>query len=154
MPKIIRQDNNRVDLIFEVDEGVIKIQSIRFLHSAFLIMPCARLFPAVSSGGGHVGSTDKYDPGRLDYDVRLLRQFYQGADMPILMRAQGGLLSDRSGFAVTFSLKEGRVTVYRISALTRRLNRLMSASCAILFSWKKETGMMCALLKKNTKYHQ
>ena len=37
VPKIIRQENNRVDLIFEVDEGpLIKIQSIRFLgNTAF-----------------------------------------------------------------------------------------------------------------------
>ena len=52
---------------------------------------------------------DKYDPARLDYDVRLLRQFYLSrgyADINV-ERVQGGLLQDRSGFAVTFSITEG-----------------------------------------------
>ena len=51
----------------------------------------------------------KYDETRLDFDMRLLRQFYltRGyADIDVT-RAQGGLLPDRSGFAVLFELEEG-----------------------------------------------
>ena len=112
VPKIIRQDNNRVDLVFEVDEGpLIKIQSIRFLgNSAFSDYALRQIISSrVERWWALFRSTDKYDPGRLDYDVRLLRQFYLSrgyADIDVV-RAQGGLLSDRSGFAVTFSLKEG-----------------------------------------------
>ena len=112
VPKIIRQDNNRVDLVFEVDEGpLIKIQSIRFLgNSAFSDYALRQIISSrVERWWALFSSTDKYDPGRLDYDVRLLRQFYLSrgyADIDVV-RAQGGLLSDRSGFAVTFSLKEG-----------------------------------------------
>ena len=52
---------------------------------------------------------DKYDPARLDYDVRLLRQFYlsRGYAEIDVERVQGGLLQNRSGFAVTFSITEG-----------------------------------------------
>ena len=53
---------------------------------------------------------DKYDESRLDYDVRLLRQFYLSrgyADIEV-SRVQGGLLPDRTGFAVNFILKEGQ----------------------------------------------
>ncbi|MEK9728627.1 MAG: outer membrane protein assembly factor BamA [Alphaproteobacteria bacterium] len=109
---IIRQDKNRVDLVFEVDEGpLIKIQSIRFLgNSAFSDYALRQIISSrVERWWALFSSTDKYDPGRLDYDVRLLRQFYLSrgyADIDVV-RAQGGLLSDRSGFAVTFSLKEG-----------------------------------------------
>ena len=52
---------------------------------------------------------DKYDEGRLDYDVRLLRQYYLSrgyADINV-SRARGGLLPDRSGFAITFLIDEG-----------------------------------------------
>jgi len=112
VPKIIRQDNNRVDLIFEVDEGpLIKIQSIRFLgNSAFSDYALRQIISSrTERWWAFLTANDKYDPGRLDFDVRLLRQFYLSrgyADIDVV-RAQGGLLPDRSGFAVTFSLKEG-----------------------------------------------
>ena len=56
-----------------------------------------------------LSATDKYDEGRLEYDVRLLRQFYLArgyADISVT-RVRGGLLPDRTGFAVTFLLEEG-----------------------------------------------
>ncbi len=112
VPKIIRLENNRVDLVFEVDEGpLIKIQSIRFLgNKSFSDYALRQIISTrVERWWALFASTDKYDPGRLDYDVRLLRQFYLSrgyADIDVV-RAQGGLLSDRSGFAVTFSLTEG-----------------------------------------------
>ena len=112
IPKVIRLENNRVDLIFEVDEGeLIKIESIRFIgNEAFsdfalrqVISSRKRRWWAFMSGA------DKYDPARLDYDVRLLRQFYlsRGYANINVERVQGGLLRDRSGFAVTFSIAEG-----------------------------------------------
>ena len=112
VPKIIRLENNRVDLVFEVDEGpLIKIQSIRFLgNKSFSDYALRQIISSrVERWWALLASTDKYDPGRLDYYVRLLRQFYLSrgyADIDVV-RAQGGLLSDRSGFAVTFSLTEG-----------------------------------------------
>ena len=112
VPKIIRLENNRIDLVFEVDEGpLIKIQSIRFLGNKSFSDYALRqtISSRVERWWAFLSATDKYDPGRLDYDVRLLRQFYLSrgyADIDVV-RAQGGLLSDRSGFAVTFSLKEG-----------------------------------------------
>tara|TARA_B100000575_G_C23135448_1_gene659520 strand:- start:961 stop:3267 length:2307 start_codon:yes stop_codon:yes gene_type:complete len=112
VPKVIRLENNRIDLIFEVDEGeLIKIESIRFIgNEAFsdfalrqVISSRKRRWWAFMSG------MDKYDPSRLDYDVRLLRQFYlsRGYAEINVERVQGGLLQDRSGFAVTFSITEG-----------------------------------------------
>ena len=112
VPKIIRLENNRVDLVFEVDEGeLIKIESIRFIGNQNfsdlalrqVISSRKRRWWAFLSGA------DKYDPARLDYDVRLLRQFYLSrgyADINV-ERVQGGLLRDRSGFAVTFAIDEG-----------------------------------------------
>ena len=112
VPKVIRLENNRVDLIFEVNEGeLIRIESIRFIgNEAFsdfalrqVISSRKRRWWAFLSGA------DLYDPARLDYDSRLLRQFYLSrgyADINI-ERVQGGLLQDRTGFAVTFDISEG-----------------------------------------------
>ena len=65
IPKVIRLENNRVDLIFEVNEGeLIKIESIRFIgNEAFsdfalrqVISSRKRRWWAFMSGA------DKYDP--------------------------------------------------------------------------------------------
>ena len=46
---------------------------------------------------GVLSGADKYDPARLDYDVRLLRQFYFPEGMLIsIERVQGGF-SGQSG---------------------------------------------------------
>ena len=111
-PQVIRLDNNRVDLIFEVDEGpLIKVTSISFIGNE--IFSDFALRQVISSRQvrwwAFLSSVDKYDESRLDYDARLLRQFYLGrgyANIEI-KRAQGGLLADRSGFALTFEIDEG-----------------------------------------------
>ena len=111
-PKLVKLDNNRVDLIFEVDEGpLIKIQSIRFIgNKSFSDYSLRQVISSREERWwAFLASADKYDPGRLDFDARLLRQFYLSrgyADIRV-ERVQGGLLPDRSGFAVTFAINEG-----------------------------------------------
>ena len=111
-PKIIELDNNRVDLVFEVEEGpLIKISSILFSGNASF--SDRELRQTIASREkrwwAFLTANDKYDEGRLDYDVRLLRQFYLArgyADIEV-QRVRGGLLPDRSGFAITFLVNEG-----------------------------------------------
>ncbi|MGC6518197.1 MAG: outer membrane protein assembly factor BamA [Candidatus Puniceispirillaceae bacterium] len=111
-PKLIKLDNNRVDLVFEVDEGpLIKIASIKFSgNEAFSDRALRQVISSrVERWWAFLSRSDKYDEARLDFDIRLLRQFYltRGyADIDV-SRAQGGLLPDRSGFAVSFELTEG-----------------------------------------------
>ena len=111
-PKIIQLDENRVDLVFEVNEGpLIKINSIAFSGNKSFSDQALR--QAIASREARwwafLASNDKYDEGRLDYDVRLLRQFYLArgyADVTV-DHVRGGLLPDRSGFAITFLVNEG-----------------------------------------------
>ena len=111
-PQIIRLDNNRVDLIFEVNEGpLIKVTSISFIgNETFSDFALRQVISSRQARWwAFLSSVDKYDESRLDYDARLLRQFYLGrgyANIEI-KRAQGGLLADRSGFALTFEIDEG-----------------------------------------------
>ena len=110
-PKIIKLDENRVDLVFEINEGpLIKIESISF--SGNLAFSDRQLRQAIASRErkwwAFLAANDKYDEGRLDYDMRRLRQFYLArgyADIEV-QRARGGLLPDRSGFAITFLVNE------------------------------------------------
>jgi len=119
-PQIIELADNRVDLAFVVDEGpLIKISSINFTgNRRFSDNALKRTISSRESKWWAVfSSTDKYDEGRLDYDVRLLRQFYLArgyADVDV-SRVQGGLLRDRTGFAVSFILEEG--ARYRVNGV-------------------------------------
>ena len=112
-PQIIELDDNRVDLAFVVDEGpLIKISSITFSgNDMFADRVLKRTISSRERKWWAFFSTgDKYDEARLDYDVRLLRQFYLSrgyADIEV-SRVQGGLLPDRTGFAVNFILEEGQ----------------------------------------------
>ena len=111
-PKIIRLENNRVNLVFEVDEGpLVKIESIRFIgNDNFSDFSLRQVISSREKRWWAIlSSADKYDEGRLNYDVRLLRQFYLSrgyADVDV-RRVQGGLLPDRTGFAITFEISEG-----------------------------------------------
>ncbi len=83
---MIQLPQNRVDVIFEIDEGeVTKIRSINFIgNDAF---DDDRLREEVSSKESRwykfFASGDKYDPDRIYYDRELLRRFYLDAAMPI-----------------------------------------------------------------------
>ena len=124
-PKIIKLDENRIDLVFEVNEGpLIKIDSISFFgNKAFNDQ---KLRQSIASREkrwwAFLSANDKYDEGRLDYDVRLLRQFYLSrgyADINV-ERVRGGLLPDRSGFAITFLVEEGvRYAVKEVSVSSK-----------------------------------
>ena len=112
-PQIIELDENRVDLAFVVDEGpLIKISAITFSGNE---MFADRVLKRTISSReqkwwAFFSAGDKYDEARLDYDVRLLRQFYLSrgyADIEVA-RVQGGLLPGRTGFAVNFILEEGQ----------------------------------------------
>ena len=113
IPKIIELDNNRVNLIFEVDEGpLIKIEKIRFIGNKIFSDYSLRQIIASRENRwwAFLSSSDKYDEDRIKYDVRLLRQFYlsRGYADIVVKRAQGGLLPDKSGFAITFQIEEGK----------------------------------------------
>jgi len=111
-PKIIQLPQNRVDLIFEIDEGPSTgIRGITFLGNR--VFSESTLKEVISTKETRwyrfLSSDDTYDPDRLTYDRELLRKFYlsQGyADFRVVS-ANAELVPDRSGFIITFSLEEG-----------------------------------------------
>jgi outer membrane protein insertion porin family len=78
-PKVIPLEQNRVDLVFEINEGpVTGIASINFVgNSAF---SASRLREVIQTKETRwyrfLSSDDTYDPDRLTYDRDLLRKFY------------------------------------------------------------------------------
>jgi len=111
-PKIIELPQNRVDLVYEIEEGPLTgVDSIRFVgNRAFSDWRLRREIPTdESSLFNFLSSTDSYDPDRLELDQQVLRQFYLSngyVDFEV-ESAVAELSPDRSGFLITFSLNEG-----------------------------------------------
>ncbi len=111
-PKIIKLDQNRVNLIFEITEGpetlISRISFIGNNHFSF-----ADLQKVIRSREDRWyrfwTDDDKYDPDRLAYDQELLRKYYLEhgyADFKV-DTAVAELSPDRKDFLVTFSIEEG-----------------------------------------------
>ena len=111
-PKIIKLDQNRVNLVFEITEGkVTKVESIRFVGNTHYSDDNLRSVMATKEHHWYLflTSNDRYDPDRLSYDQELLRKFYlsQGyADFQVVS-ANAELSKGRDEFFVTIAVQEG-----------------------------------------------
>ncbi len=111
-PKIIEHDENRVDLIYEIDEGkAATIDKINFLGNTHY--SSADLQETISSKESRwyrfFSSADEYDAEKLDYDKEMLRRFYTSrgyADFSV-PSAIAELSEDNKSFILTFTLEEG-----------------------------------------------
>ena len=111
-PKMIQLDQNRVDVVYEIQEGdAALVARINFVgNQRIQRQQAARAWcrPRSRPGTGS-SSTDQFDPERLSFDRELLRRFYLRngyADVQI-GNATAELAPDRSGFFVTYTLDEG-----------------------------------------------
>jgi outer membrane protein insertion porin family len=111
-PKIIQLPQNRVDLVFEIDEGPkSKIRQINFIGNEKFSDGDLRggMYSRQARWYRLFTSNDTYDPDRLAADREKLRQFYftEGyADFRVIS-AVSELTPDRKDFIVTFTLEEG-----------------------------------------------
>jgi outer membrane protein insertion porin family len=110
--KLIKLAQNRVDLVFEIDEGASTgIKTINFIGAHQFSV--SRLKEVVSTRESRwyrfFSSDDIYDPDRLTYDRELLRKFYLAegyADFRVVS-AVAELSPARDGFYITFTIEEG-----------------------------------------------
>jgi outer membrane protein insertion porin family len=120
-PKIIRLPQNRVDLVFEINEGTVtEVRSINFIgNDRFSGRKLRGVIQTKESRWWRFLSTDdNYDPDRVTYDRELLRKFYlsQGyADFRVVS-AVAELTPAQDGFLITFTLDEG--TRYHFGPIT------------------------------------
>lgn len=111
-PKIIQLEQNRVDLVFEINEGdKTKIGAIRFIGNKEF--SDGRLREEVqtreSAWWRFFTSDDIFDPDRINLDRELLRRFYLSngyADFAVTS-AVAELTPNGQNFFITFSLDEG-----------------------------------------------
>ena len=111
-PSAVKLDQNRVDLIFEIDESAVtKVEAIRFIGNKKYTDDKLReeISTKESVWYSFISNNDRYDPDRLSYDQQRLRQFYlsQGyADFQVTS-AVAELSNSRDGFFITITVDEG-----------------------------------------------
>ncbi|CAO1651869.1 outer membrane protein assembly factor BamA [Parasphingorhabdus sp. NYA22] len=111
-PKMVQLDQNRVDIVFEINEGPkSKVQQINIIGNeefsdgklrGEMVTKQSRFYRFFSS-------SDTYDPDRLAFDQQKLRQFYltEGyADFRVIS-AVAELTPDKRDFIITYVLEEG-----------------------------------------------
>jgi len=111
-PKVISLDQNRVDLVFEINEGPLTgVRKIVFIgNHAFSDADLREAIQTKQTRWWRILSTsDNYDPDRLTADRELLRRFYLKngyADFRV-NSAVAELTPDRTDFYITFTIDEG-----------------------------------------------
>src|SRR5205807_4070836 len=111
-PKVIQLSENRVDLVFEINEGEFTgVRSINFVGNRKFGDGKLRGVLQTKENRWYrfLSSDDSYDPDRLTYDRELLRKFYltEGYSDFRVVSAVAELTPDRDGFIVTFTIEEG-----------------------------------------------
>ncbi len=111
-PKVIRQDQNRVDLVFEIDEGdSTLIREINFIGNEEFSDGTLReiIITKESAWYRFLSTDDTYDPDRLAFDRELLRRYYLSkgfADFRVVS-VVADLTPDKKDFFITFTIEEG-----------------------------------------------
>ncbi len=130
-PKIIELPQNRVDVVFEINEGpVTAIEKIRFIgNEAFSDGTLREVIRTKQSRWWRfLSSDDTYDPDRLALDRELLRRFYlsEGYVDFRVQSAVAELTPNREEFFLTFTVEEGdryRVGTVSVSSLLPGLQK-------------------------------
>ncbi len=111
-PKVIQLPQNRVDVVFEIDEGPMTgVRSIAFIGNEAFSDGTLRgaIQTTESKWWRFLSRGDTYDPDRLTNDRELLRRFYLAegyADFRVIS-AVAELTPDRGDFVITFAVEEG-----------------------------------------------
>jgi outer membrane protein insertion porin family len=111
-PKIIRLSENRIDLVYEINEGdETKVEKINFVgNQAFSAGDLKSVIGTQQySWWRFFNRNDNYDADRLEYDKELLRRYYLRngfADVHVVS-AEAVLNEKGDGFIITYTIDEG-----------------------------------------------
>jgi outer membrane protein insertion porin family len=130
-PKLIKLEQNRVDIVFEINEGKpTDIQNIRFVGNTKF--KDSRLRQVIRTEETRwwrfLSSSTSYDPDRLTLDRELMRRFYLKngyADFRVVS-ALAELTPDKRNFFITFTVEEGERYKFGKIEVDTRLRDLKS----------------------------
>ena len=141
-PEIIEQPNNRVDLVFTIEEGVkTGVKDIEFVGNNYF--SSYRLKDIIKTHETNLlsflGTGDVYDPDRVEADRDLIRRFYLKhgfADVQVVA-ALTEYDPERKGFLVTFKIDEGQQ--YRVGSVDFQ-SGIPNLDTASLRSFSRQAG--------------
>jgi outer membrane protein insertion porin family len=120
-PKIIKLPDNRVDVVYEIDEGPSTLISrISFVGNRAFSE--SKLRDVINSRETiwwrFLSTSDSYDPERIQFDRELLRRFYlkNGYVDFSVVSSNAELSPDRKSFFVTYTISEGER--YRVGSVS------------------------------------
>jgi outer membrane protein insertion porin family len=123
-PKIIRRDDNRVDLVFEIAEGrVVEIERLSFIGNRDFSDRRLRQVLETKQAGflRSLIQRDTFVPERVDLDKQLLKDFYLSRgyiDFQVL-DATAEVSRERDATFVAFTIQEGRsFTIGEVSTVS------------------------------------
>lgn len=126
-PKIIKRDQNRVDLVFEIFEGEnIEVERLSFVgNRKFSDRRLRRVLGTKQAGLFRVLiQRDSYNAGRVELDKQILRDFYASrgyVDMRI-NSVNANLTEERDGYFIGFNIQEGQQFHFGDISVTSELN--------------------------------
>ncbi len=142
-PKVIPRSQNRVDVVFEIDEGAkTLVRRISFIGNVNYSDGTLRdaIITKETAFWRFLGQSDIYDPAKLEADKEVLRRFYldRGFAEFQVLSAVAELAPDREGFFITITVREG--ARFRFGKLTvdSRLRRIDSGQ--LTAAVKAQTG--------------
>jgi outer membrane protein insertion porin family len=154
-PKLIELDNNRVNVVYEINEGqATKVKSIAFVgNRAYSDSQLRDIISTIQSGlFDFLKGTNIYDPDRLNLDKELLRQYYlkNGYADARVVSANAELDRDGSGFFITFVIEEGAIFNFGGVTVESKLAGVNTAALGGEISTKAGDTFNAALLDKTT----
>ena len=129
-PKLIERDDNRVDIIFEIDEGpAAKIDKINFFGNTHYSSSDLQeeIMSKESRWYRIFSSSENYDAEKMNYDKELLRRFYTShgyADFQVTS-AIAELAPNKKSFILNFVLEEGpryKISDIKINSAIKEIN--------------------------------
>jgi outer membrane protein insertion porin family len=128
-PKIIKLNDNRIDVVFEINEGeVTYVQKINFIGNKHFSK--SKLESQLMTKRYHwyrfFASDDTYDSDRFMADQYALRQFYNDNGYPDfrIISANAELTPDHKDFFLTFTIDEGDLYTFGKVKLISRVKAI------------------------------
>lgn len=131
-PRIIRQSENRVDLVFEVVESAVtEIERISFIgNRSFSEGRLRRVLETKEAGVLRaLISRDTYSPERVAQDREVLTDFYRSRGFIdfVLQNVDVGLTRERDAYLVTYNIREGQQFSFGNVSVSSEINGVNAA---------------------------
>jgi outer membrane protein insertion porin family len=153
VPKVIKLSDNRVDLVFEINEGdVTYVRKINFIGNKHL--SSSRLEKALLTKQTHwyrfFASDDTYDPDRFVADQQLLREYYYDNGYPDfrLINAVSELSPDQKDLFLTFTLEEGERYTFGKIDIKSEIKKIQPSALLPLVTYSQGDWFSRKLIEK------